>query len=436
MTLQSTATKLEPTAREASTMSALSFPEHGLAPSAVFAEMEIARRNDVDWRRGRVALYVHYAGDDVLAVAKEAYERFFSENGLGLKAFPSLRKFEDEVVAWTADLLGAGSGANGTITSGGTESIFMALKTARDWARARHPDVTEPEIVAPISAHPAFDKAAHYLCMKVRRIPVRADFRADVAAMSAVIGPNTVALVGSAPCFPYGVIDDIPALGALALNRALWLHVDACVGGYLAPFVRRLGYPIPPFDFSVPGVRSMSADLHKYGFTAKGASVVLLAEQSLRPFLTFEFDNWPRGKYSVATFTGSRPGGALASAWAVMRYLGVDGYMRLARSIMQTRDLMLEGIRAIDGLQLVGAPDLSVIAITAHGLDIFAVAEVLQNKGWFVSTTSAPPGIHLGMLTLAHVAHREEYLRDLAASVAEVRAGDLAARSRDVSYGG
>jgi len=417
-------------------MSALSFPEQGLEPSSVFAEMERARRDDVDWRRGRVALFVHYAGDDVLAVAKEAYLRFFSENGLGLTAFPSLRKFEDEVVAWTADLLGAGPEANGTITSGGTESIFMALKTARDWARAQHPDIRQPEIVAPISAHPAFDKAAHYLCMKVRRIPVRTDLRADVPAMAAAIGPNTIALVGSAPCFPYGVIDDIPALGSLALEKGLWLHVDACVGGYLAPFVRRLGYPIPPFDFSVPGVLSMSADLHKYGFTAKGASVVLLADRSLRPYLTFEFDNWPRGKYSAATFTGSRPGGAIAAAWAVMRYLGVEGYMRLARSIMQARDAMLDGIRAIDGLQVVGLPDLSVIGVTANGVDIFAVAEVLGRKGWFVSTMSEPAGIHLGMLTLAHVAHREEYLNDLAASVAEVRARNLTARSRDVSYGG
>ena len=417
-------------------MPPLRFPELGLAPNVLFDEMERARRDDVDWRRGRVALYVHFAGDDVLAVAKEAYQRFFSENGLGLKAFPSLRKFEDEIVAWTADLLGAGPEATGTVTSGGTESIFLALKTARDWARVRSPGVKEPEVVVPFSAHPAFDKAAHYLCMKVRRIPVRADFRADVPAMAASVGPNTIMLAGSAPCFPFGVIDDIPALGTLAQGKGLWLHVDACIGGFLAPFVRRLGYPIPPFDFSVTGVRSMSADLHKYGFAAKGASVILLADQALRPYLTFEFDNWPRGKYSAATFAGSRPGGALAAAWAVMRYLGVEGYTRLARSIMDTRDRMLEGIRAIDGLYVVGAPDLSVLAVGALDLDMFAVAEALGRKGWFVSTMSEPPGIHLGMLTLAHVAHRDEYLRDLAASVAEVRGGSLTARSRDVSYGG
>ncbi|MSQ54772.1 MAG: aspartate aminotransferase family protein [Betaproteobacteria bacterium] len=412
------------------------FPQTGLAPAELFEQMEAARANDVDWRRGRVALYVHYAGDDVLDVAKEAYRRFFSENGLGLKAFPSLRKFEEDIIAWTADLLAAGPQATGVVTSGGTESIFLAMKAARDWARVEHPAVREPEVIAPVSAHPAFDKAAHYLCMRVRRIPVGADFRADVAAMAAAVGPDTIMLVGSAPSFPYGVIEDIPALGALARDKGLWLHVDACVGGFLSPFVRRLGYPIPPFDFSVEGVRSMSADLHKYGFTAKGASVLLLSSESLRRYLTFEFDNWPRGKYAVATFAGSRPGGAIAAAWAVMRYLGVEGYMRLAKSIMETRDRLVREIAAIPGLYVVGAPDLSVLGVGGRGLDIFAVAEEMGRRGWFVSTMSDPPGIHLGMLTLAHVAHAGEYLGDLAASAEAVRAQNLQARSREASYGG
>jgi sphinganine-1-phosphate aldolase len=417
-------------------MSIAAFPEQGLAPDLLFAQMEAARRNDVDWRRGRLGLYVHYAGEDVLDVAKEAYRRFFSENALGPKAFPSLKKFEEDIVAWTGDLLHAGQQATGVVTAGGTESIFLALKTARDWARAERPDIAQPEIVAPISAHPAFDKSAHYLCMKVRRVPLRADFRADVAAMSAAICPNTIMLVGSAPTFPHGVIDPIADLGALARRRALWMHVDACVGGFLAPFARRLGYPIPPFDFEVAGVWSMSADLHKYGFTAKGASVLLLADQALRRHLVFEFDNWPRGKYASPTFAGTRPGGAIAAAWAVMRYLGVEGYLRLAKAIMGARDQLIEGIGAIDGLSVVGSPDLSVIGYGSRDLDMFAVAEQLTQKGWFVSTMSDPPGIHLGMPTMAHVAHVEEYLSDLSAAVTAVRAGNLTARMRDVSYGG
>jgi sphinganine-1-phosphate aldolase len=412
------------------------FPQTGLPPPALFELMEEARSRDVDWRRGRVALYVHYAGEDVLAVAKEAYQRFFSENGLGLKAFPSLQKFEDDIIAWTGDLLSAGPMASGVVTSGGTESIFLALKTARDWARAEHPGIREPEVVAPVSAHPAFDKAAHYLCMKVRRVPLRNDFRADVRAMAAAVSSDTILIVGSAPSFPHGVFDPIPELAAVARERNLWMHVDACVGGFLAPFVRRLGYPIPPFDFAVEGVRSMSADLHKYGFAAKGASVMLLADQALRRHLVFEFDNWPRGKYAVATFAGSRPGGAIAAAWAVMRYLGIEGYTRLARKIMEARERLEKGIAAIEGLYVVGTPELSVMGVGARGLDIFAVAEQMTKKGWFISTMSEPPGIHLGMLTLAHAQHVEEYLDDLAAATAVVRDGNLVARSHRATYGG
>ena len=415
------------------------FPEHGTAASDVFAEMEDARRSDVDWRRGRLGLYVHFGGDDVLDVAKEAYRRFFSENALGPRAFPSLKKFEDDVVAWSADLLHGGPGATGAVTSGGTESIFLAVKTARDHARAEKPQIRDPEIVAPISAHPAFDKAAHYLCMKVKRVPMRADCRADVPAMRAAVGPNTIMLVGSAPTFPHGVIDPIADIATVARERDLWLHVDACVGGFLAPFVRRIGYPIPPFDFEVDGVRSMSADLHKYGFAAKGASVVLLSDARLRKHLVFEFDNWPRGKYAAPTFTGTRPGGAIAAAWAVLRYLGVDGYARLAKQMMDARDRMFTGIRAIDGLYIVGEPDLTVFGYGSRDpaeVDMFAVAEQMNQRGWFATTMSEPPGIHMGMPTLAQVGIVDEYLSDLAVSVKMVRETKLTSAKREVTYGG
>ncbi len=398
--------------------------------------MEDARSADVDWRRGRLGLYVHFGGDDVLDVAKEAYQRFFSENALGPRAFPSLKRFEDDIVAWTADLLHGGPSATGVVTSGGTESIFLAVKSARDQARAENPAITEPEIVAPVSAHPAFDKAAHYLCMKVKRIPLRADYRADVAAMGTAITPNTIMIVGSAPSFPHGVIDPVTDLAKLAQERGLWLHVDACVGGFLAPFVRRIGYQVPPFDFEVEGVRSMSADLHKYGFAAKGASVMLLSDVSLRQHLVFDFDNWPRGKYSAPTFTGTRPGGAIAAAWAVMRFLGVEGYMRIARQLMDARDKMKAGIEAIDGLDIVGTPELTVMGYRSRELDTFAIAEQMTENGWFISTMSDPPGIHMGMPTVAHVSIVDEYLADLAQSVMTVRAQKLMAKSHVVTYGG
>ena len=322
------------------------------------------------------------------------------------------------------------------MSSGGTESIFLAVKTARDHARAEGSRIAVPEIVAPVSAHPAFDKAAHYLGMKVKRIPLRADFRAEVPAMAAAVTPDTIMIVGSAPSFPHGVIDPITDLAALARERGLWLHVDACVGGFLAPFVRRIGYPVPPFDFEVEGVRSMSADLHKYGFTAKGASVMLLSDIALRQHLVFEFDNWPRGKYASPTFTGTRPGGAIAAAWAVLRYLGVDGYTRIAKQLMDARDRMKAGIESIDGLYVVGTPELTVMGYGSRDLDTFAIAEQMTGKGWFISTMSEPPGIHMGMPTVAHVAVVDEYLADLGQSVATVRAQKLTGKSREVTYGG
>ena len=412
------------------------FPVTGTSPADLFAEMEAARTRDVDWRRGRVGLYVHYAGDDVLAVAKEAYQRFFSENALGPKAFPSLKKFEDEVVDWTLDILHAPPAATGVMTSGGTESLFLALAAARDWARATRPSITKPEIVIPWSAHPAFDKGAHYLDLVVKRTPLRDDFRADVDAMAAAITPSTILVAGSAPALPHGVIDRIPAITQLAKKHEVWCHVDACVGGFMAPFVKRAGYPISDFDFAIDGVTSISADLHKYGFTAKGASLLLLADRAMRQYLVFDFDNWPRGHYSSATFRGTRPGGAIASAWAVMRYLGADGYTKIARTTMEGRDRLIAGLRAIEGFHVVGQPELSVMGYGATGIDIDAVAQQLGERGWFVSGMASPPGIHMGMLSPAHAAVVDEYLADLRSAVDAVRNGAASGQAMDRSYGG
>ena len=414
------------------------FPGQGVAAAGVFAEMEAARTRDVDWRGGRLGLYVHYAGDDVLDVAKEAYQRFFSENALGAKAFPSLRQFEDDVVDWTLDLLHASADATGVMTSGGTESLFLALATARDWARDERPSVTAPEIVIPWSAHPAFDKAAHYLGLGVRRVRLRDDFRVDLEAMAEAISANTILVAGSAPTLPHGVIDPIPDIAALAQRHRIWCHVDACVGGFIAPFVKRAGYPVSDFDFAVEGVDSISADLHKYGFTAKGASLLLLASTAMRGYLSFEFDNWPRGHYSSATFRGTRPGGAIASAWAVIRYLGSEGYTRIARVTMEGRDRLIAGIESIDGFHVIGRPELAVMGYGAEGVDINAVAGALGERGWFVTGMASPPGIHMGMLTPAHAAVADRYVADLREAVAALRSVSVNApvTTMDHSYGG
>ncbi len=393
-------------------------PRKGVSLEALDDQMEAARAGDVDWRNGRIGVYIHYAGEDVLAVAKRAYLRFFSENGLGPKAFPSLARFEADVVAMTLGLLHGGPDARGAMTTGGTESIFLAVKAARDRARAERPHIARPTIVAPQTAHPAFNKAAHFMGLEVVRVPVGTDFRADVAAMAAACGPDTVLLVGSAPAYPHGVVDPIPQLGEFASQRGLWLHVDACVGGFIAPFAKSLGVSIPDFDFGVPGVTSISADLHKYGYTAKGASTVLYRDEAAFGYQKFEFSDWPRGLYATQTLVGTRAGGAIAAAWAVMNYLGHAGYCDRTSRILAVRARLEAGVREL-GLEVWGVPQLSILSYGSRKLDIFAVAQRMTERGWFVGRLVDPPGNHL-MLNLTHEPAVDAYLADLAWAVGTV----------------
>lgn len=376
---------------------------------------------DANWRAGRLAVYVFHAGDDVLQVAKEAYALYQSENALGPLAFPSLRQMEADVVGMGLSLLHAPDGARGNMTSGGTESIFLAVKTCRDAARARGADTDGAEIVAPRSAHPAFDKAAHLLGLRVVRVPVAADLRADVPAMAAATTNRTVMIVGSAPCFPYGMIDPIGALSDLAIERDLWLHVDACVGGYFAPFARMNGVAVPAFDFELPGVRSISADLHKYGYAAKGASTIFHRSEEQWRHQVFEFEDWPAGGMHTPTLAGTRPGGAIASAWAVMHYLGVEGYREKARQVVGARETLMAAIREIDGLRTYGDPLLGLFVYGSDRFDPFAIWRRMLQRGWFTGLTTEPRAIHL-MLSPAHAAVADQYLADLRASVAEVAA--------------
>lgn len=410
----------------------MKLPIEGLSRTHLREALEAAREKDVDWRNGRVGMYIHYAGEDVLEVAKEAYVAYFSENGLGPRAFPSLAKFEDDIVAMSLELLHGGPDARGAMTVGGTESILLAMKSARDRARARGHAAGTAEVIAANSAHPAFDKATHLLGMKVTRIPVDKDYKADVAAMEAAIGADTIMLVGSAPAFPHGVIDPIPELGAVAQRKALWLHVDACVGGFSAPFARMLGADIPEFDFAVAGVTSMSADLHKYGFTAKGASCVLFASAEDFAFLPYAFSNWQRGAYATKTFVGTRAGGAIAAAWAVMQYLGVEGYKDKTRRILATRQRLADAATKL-GLQIWGDPQLGIVSFGSDDVDMFAVAEQMEKRGWMVGRLSEPRGLHM-MLNLTHEPVVEDFARCLAQSLRDVRAGTLSPAVTGAQY--
>ncbi|MBI1262700.1 MAG: aminotransferase class V-fold PLP-dependent enzyme [Rhizobiales bacterium] len=409
----------------------MAMPSKGTDWDTLKAEMLSRASHDVKWRDGKTAVYVFNAGPDVEKVQKEAYTLFMSENGLGPMAFPSLKKMEDEVISMGLGLLHGPDGSVGNITSGGTDSITMAIKTARDYARNELGLQGQPNIVLPWSAHPAFDKAAMMMEIEIRRIPLRDDLLADVAAMDKAADDNTIMIVGSAPCFPYGLIDPIAELGALAQKRRLWLHVDACVGGYIAPFVRMNGGDVPPFDFEVPGVSSMSADLHKYGYCAKGASTVLFRSEELRAHMIFDCADWPGGRMVTPTLAGTRPGGAIAAAWAVMNFLGVDGYRAKHGQVTEAREKIQAGVEKL-GFKVMGNPQLGIIAFTHEEMDPFAVWGKLFERGWFTSLTTEPKGLHL-MLSPFHLKVADTYLDDLAWAVDEVKAGH-AGKKRELRY--
>ena len=385
--------------------------------------------DDARWRDLRTAVFVFHPGDDVLEVAKSAYAMYQSENGLGAgSAFPSLAKMEADVVSIGLSLLNAPDGACGDMTSGGSESIFLALKACRDQARAQGADTRGMHVLMPRSAYPAFDKAAAYLDLEVLRVPVGPDYRADVAAMAASASDRTLVLVGSAPCFPYGVIDPIEELGELANALDIWLHVDACVGGYFIPFAKMNGVALPAFDFGVPGVRSISADLHKYGYAAKGASTLFHRTAEQREFQTFSCDAWPVGTMRTATAAGTRPGGAIAAAWAVLHYLGEDGLRAKAQQVIRTRERLESAIDDIDALQVVGRPQLGLIAYTSRTTDIYAVAAQLSRKGWFSPHLDDPPAIHL-MLSPEHDRVMDQYIADVRAALRLAPTRDESSRS-------
>jgi glutamate/tyrosine decarboxylase-like PLP-dependent enzyme len=412
--------------------------DFGRSWAEIRAELVALKRGDYDWRSGRVPIYVYHDTDELLAVSREAYNLYFSENALGRRAFPSLARMEDQVIQLSLSLFRAPPEAVGSFTSGGTESLFLALKAARDYFRATQNEInpgSRLNIVIPFTAHPAFDKAAQYLDVEVIRTPIGADLRADVTALGAAVNERTMLIAGAAPCYPYGVFDPITLLAELASEKGVWLHVDACLGGFLAPFARDEGFPIPDFDLSIPGVASLSADLHKFGFSARGASVLLLNSAQLKAYQGFQFENWPRGSYSTETFPGSRPGGAVASAWAVTQYLGHAGYRRLACKIMETKARLVAGIERIPSLEVLRPSELNVVLYRSvdEALDIDAVADELGQEGWFVGRSREPRAIHLA-LNAVHAHCIDKYLIDLQRAVRRVRLTGRVGVRDDMTY--
>ena len=390
---------------------------------------------DKQWKE-RLAAGVSYpAGDDVLEVAQQAYIDFFSVNALYPSIFPSTARLEREVVEMTAGLL-HGDEAVGAVSSGGTESILLGVKSARDRARALRPEVTAPQMVTPTSAHPSFKKAADYFGLELVSTPLDPDGLVDVPAYLGAVTDDTVLMVGSAPSTVLGMVDPIPEMAALAEERGISFHVDACVGGYFLPFTEKLGYEVTPWDFRVPGVTTISADLHKFGYTAKGASAILSRDPDIFQYQVFDFGppERPQGYYYTPTMAGSRPGGAIAAAWAVLRYLGEDGYLRLVEGTMRYIRRFQERIDAIEGLTVLGKPDMSLFAYTSTTMDIYAIATGMEDRGWMVSKDAFPfKAIHF-MQSPGHEPFVDPYLRDLEEVVELVASGKITARGPEATY--
>lgn len=403
----------------------MKMPETGLSEAAVFDTLERYRANDTDWRSGRTWGYVFDAGREIEAVGKRAYMAFLSENALDPTIYPSLLRLENEVVGMALEHLRAPEGAAGTFTSGGTESIILAVKAARDAFREKHPGAGKPEMVLPVTAHAAFHKAAHYLGVEAITVPVDTQsFRADVAAARAALGGNTALLVGSAASYAHGVVDPIRELGALALEKGVPFHVDGCIGGFVLGYLRRLGDPVPDFDFSVPGVTSISMDLHKYAYCPKGASVVCFRERAFRRHMIFACSSWTGYTMVNTTVQSTKSGGPLAAAWAVMNHVGDAGYLEMTRQMRDGMRALVQGIREIPELRLLGEPDMTLLACGSDVLSVFALADEMKDRGWYIQPqlgfAGAPPSFHLS-LQLSNVPRVPEFLKDLRQSVEKAK---------------
>lgn len=410
-------------------------PEHGRSHADVLKALQAFSSDDPDYKHSKLWSLVYYldeAHDDFLS---QAYRQFSSANGLNPSVFKSLKRMETEIISSMGKLHHGPDTVCGVVTSGGTESCLLAVKTYRDLARKR--GVRRPEMVLPTTAHVAWGKASEYFGVKIRKLPLDQDLRADASKLLRLLNRNTIMVLGSAPAYPHGTIDPIEHMAEIAALHNIPMHVDACVGGFILPFMALNGVPLPRWDYSVPGVTSISADIHKYGYAAKGASTITYRHLDLLKQQMFVDQDWPGGVFASAALLGTRPGGAYAAAWAAMQHFGVDGYRELAACTQRAFERMRDGVRAIDGLRVLGTPCGPLLAYAAadRTLNIFAVGDQMEARGWSVNRLQNPDGLH-AMITAKHLNVVDEYLHDLAESVAAVRAHpELANSGSAATYG-
>ena len=384
----------------------------------MLADLDALRDRDPEVHGGRLFGLVYPTGHEELeTLVHDVYERFLFANALNPLKFPGLVQIEREVISMAGDLVHRTETQHhgGAMTSGGTESILMSMLVSRERARAR--GIERPQILAPASAHPAYAKAAHYFDMDYIRVPLDESYRADVGAARTLVNERTCVVVASAYSYPHGVVDPVAELAALAAENGIGCHVDACIGGFVLPFMEMLGHPVPAWDFRVEGVTEISMDVHKYGYVPKGASVILHRDDDWIWLQTFFYDQWGSGLYATPAIAGARAAAPTVAAWAVMQHLGVDGYKALVADLCATTDRVRSGIEAIDGLEIVGEPIGPLLALRSDTVDLYAVADVMDERGWHLNRNTDPIGLHL-MLSPAHRGVVDELLTDLAQAVA------------------
>ncbi len=402
----------------------MKFPRHGRARDDILASLQARKSADVPWEEGRVFAYIYDAGEDAEQLLKEAFTLYFMENGLDPTSFPSCMELEKDVIGMAVDLVNGGADATGTFTSGGTESILLSLKTTRDYYREVRPGITRPEILLPTTAHPAFHKACQYFDLQAVLVDVDDDFCAVPEKMEAAITPNTILMVGSAPSYAHGAVDPIRELGAIALRHDLRFHVDACVGGMYLPFARELGYDIPEFDMSVPGVTQLSMDFHKWGYAAKGASCVLYKDRAIRRYQIFSYASWTGYAVINPGVTSTKSGGPIAACWAILNYLGREGYLKLVDEAQRASRKIVDAVAQIDGLEMMGKAQLNMLALRATDFDIFPLADEMKRRGWFIQPqfgyANSTENMHLSVGY--HNVHQvDAFIHDLREATAQVR---------------
>jgi sphinganine-1-phosphate aldolase len=430
----------------------LPIPTNGISPSDVITILEAMKKTETTAEEGKAFAYTYTTksdmGDFAISLGKayelytassksnidnhevmltKSWDLFMHSNALNPMMYPSLRRMETEVISMAAWMVHGDKNCSGALTSGGTESILMAIKCYRDLAKDKKPHIIKPNMIVSTTIHPAFEKAAHYFNVEIIHVGLTDDCRLDINLVKNAINKNTILLIGSAPQYCHGVVDPIEELATLALKHDLPLHVDACFGGFMLPWLEKLGQKIPLWDFRVHGVTSISADIHKYGYSSKGASCLLYRTAQLREYQYFAYSQWPGGLFGSPSLAGSRPGGMIAAAWAAMVGMGVDGYMNIATNVLKTTKILHNGVNSIDGIRLLTVPDMTCLAIVSdnsnnNGVNILAVADIMEEKmgNWKMERQQLPDSLHLSVLP-QHSRTCDEFLIDLQKAVNYVR---------------